>query len=163
MDATTMGQTTWLIKQLPSDSFSTPSGDRILFAPSDEFRWDPSSHTVYYNESAPDAPSLLLHELGHALLGHTDYMRDIELLRLERAAWDKAIELATGYGHPIDDDSIEDHLDTYRNWLHARSLCPTCQATGLQSNRTHYTCISCRQTWRVNEARTCELRRYQTK
>jgi hypothetical protein len=105
----------------------------------------------------------LLHELGHATLGHSDYNKDIELLSLERAAWDQAELLAQQYNLSINENLIEDHLDTYRDWLHSRSLCPQCSFTGLQTGNAQYSCPACHAKWRVNQARTCGLKRYITK
>ena len=82
---------------------------------------------------------------------------------MERAAWDKALELAKTVNVDIDEELIETSLDTYRDWLHDRSTCPSCNATGIEASKQQYECISCHTTWRVNEARDCSLRRYTTK
>ncbi len=105
----------------------------------------------------------MLHELGHALLGHTSYKRDIELIVMEREAWEQARSIGNRFGHPVTDEIIEDALDTYRDWLHRRSLCPNCAMTGIQTDNYTYHCPTCTQSWRVNEARTCQLKRYRTK
>lgn len=132
----------------------------ISFAESEAFSWSPGQKTVFYNASEPDATSLLLHELSHSVLNHHDYSQDISLLNMEASAWDKAIELAKIYHTEIHNDTLEGHLDTYRDWMHARSTCPQCQATGHQVNKNSYHCVACDHTWRVNEARICALRRY---
>jgi len=133
----------------------------ITFVQGDEFHWSPADNTVTYCVTKDgSASSQLLHELSHALLGHTDYSRDITLLKMERDAWEKAQEIAVPYGITITDEIIQNHLDTYRDWLHDRSTCPTCGATGLQSTKDTYRCVACTEQWRVNEAKTCELRRY---
>lgn len=131
----------------------------ICFASGDDFRWSPHSRTIYYANTVDKAS--LIHELAHAVLGHSAYTQDIELVKMERDAWDYAVtSLAGRYGLRIDEDLIQDALDTYRNWLHARSTCPDCQATGLQTAANLYACLACRTEWRVNEARFCALRRY---
>ena len=79
---------------------------------------------------------------------------------MERAAWDKAVLIALDFGQTIDTNTVESTLDSYRDWLHARSTCPNCQATGLQIKKQTYSCPACRHTWRVNEARICALRRF---
>jgi hypothetical protein len=127
----------------------------IRFVKSDDFRWSPEKTTIYY---ADETSPLLLHELGHALLNHQEYRRDIELLAMERDAWDTARTLDT-----ISEEIIQNHLDTYREWLHARSTCPTCGANGHQVKKLTYHCIACETDWRVNEARLCGLKRYKTK
>jgi hypothetical protein len=136
---------------------------QLLFTPSGHFSWSPGAHTVFYDEVDTSNTSLLLHELAHGLLDHHDYSKDIELVAMESQAWDKALELAPLYGIKITDDTVQDSLDTYREWLHARSTCPECEATGYQSGKNLYTCVACSHEWRVNEARLCALRRYSTK
>lgn len=132
----------------------------ITFSPGETFHWSPESRTVYYSDPADTAS--LLHEVAHALLGHAGYSRDIELLKMERDAWNLAVDtLSVKYEVAVDQDLAEDMLDTYRNWLHARSTCPKCEATGLQSAANLYSCLVCKGSWRVNEARSCALRRYQ--
>ena len=132
----------------------------ITFIEGDEFMWSPTKRTVTFNSSEPSGSALLLHELGHAVLGHANYSRDVELIAMEVDAWQQARTLASTYSVTLNEDHIEDHLDTYREWLHARSLCPQCNATGLQSNTRQYRCLACTHEWRVNEARICALRRY---
>jgi len=134
----------------------------ISFTPGTRFAWSPDTHTVYYDEAANN-PELLLHELAHGILGHHDYSKDVELVAMESQAWDKALELSATFAVVIGNDMVQDSLDTYREWLHARSTCPNCEATGYQSGKDTYSCIACTHTWRVNEARICALRRYKTK
>lgn len=163
MAATIMESIIYLVSQLTSSPATTPDGQIISLRKGDDFHWDPNRLCIFYNLSDQHAARLLLHELGHATLGHSTYSRDIELIALERAAWDKALALASNYGVAISPDVVEDHLDTYRDWLHSRSLCPKCMFTGLQTGRTSYSCPACHSAWRVNQARTCGLRRYITK
>lgn len=136
---------------------------QFSFIAEGEFRWDPDDRSVFYDQASSDTAALL-HELSHALLDHADYHRDVELLELERAAWHYAAEyLAQKYEVVISDDQIEDSLDSYRDWLHARSTCPGCKAIGVQIKPDQYKCIACFEVWRVNDARTCALRRYKVK
>jgi len=148
-----MPSTVSLIQRLKDDF------PQVAFAPGAEYMWSPDDQTVYYAENA-DSPAFLLHELSHGLLGHADYERDIELVAMERAAWDKALGLSTEYNVTITDELVENALDSYRDWLHARSTCPRCEATGVQIKKQVYSCPACSNTWRVNEARICALRRY---
>jgi len=152
-----MEQTISLIRELQK---SSPD---ITFEPSDDFGWDPRTRTLRYDETSPELPSYLLHEYGHALLGHDTYDRDIDLIAIERDAWKKAREVASQYDLTISAELVESSLDTYRDWMHARSKCPTCEAAGIQTDARKYTCIACRTSWKVNEARRCALRRYKTK
>ena len=143
-----------LISKLKNDN------PTLIFIEAEHFSWSAEESTISYRADDPHADALLLHEISHAHLEHADYSRDVELLRMEAAAWDAAKELANTYGSSVDEDTAEDNLDTYREWLHARSTCPACNATGYQTGRTAYACPACTHTWRVNEARSCRLQRY---
>jgi hypothetical protein len=132
----------------------------FAFTASDSFRWSPQDKTVFYDSRSEDTASLL-HELGHAQLNHADYSKDIELIEMERDAWECAVRtLANAYAVTISDDYVQRALDTYRDWLHARSTCPHCKATGVQMKKNLYKCVACSTRWRVNDARVCALRRY---
>jgi len=161
MDATTTHSMPLLIQQLKANH------PDLTFTEADSFSWAPHKQTIYYNSTLPHAEALLLHELSHALLGHRAYRRDVELIAMETAAWKKAAEYAKEYAveqvaTDLDgnDEVTQDHLDTYRDWLHARSTCPECSANGYQTEVLQYSCPACTHTWRVNEARLCALRRY---
>ena len=132
----------------------------ITFTEATAFSWSPDTQTVFYAPTDPDADALLLHELSHGLLKHHAYNRDIELLAMESAAWQKARELSVRYEVAISEDTAEDNLDTYREWLHARSTCPACTATGYQDGTSTYSCPACQHRWKVNEAKICALRRH---
>lgn len=117
--------------------------------------WSPGSNTVTYNpaRNLRELQYGLLHELSHALLGHSNYSSDFELLRLESEAWHKAAMLAKKYGINIDDDHIQDCLDTYRDWLHRRSTCPSCGMHVLQKDTKKYHCFNCQTEWSVSGSR----------
>ena len=69
------------------------------FAPGKRYTFRPP-RTIVIEE---DGNSLfLLHELGHALLGHRDFKTEVERLKMEVMAWEKAKELAPKYGVEID-------------------------------------------------------------
>jgi len=132
----------------------------FIFTPEAEFRWSPQQKTIFYPITSSDTTSLL-HETAHAILKHTEYAKDITLIEMERDAWEYAKnELSPRYNTPIDEAIAESALDTYRDWLHARSTCPQCQATGVQIKKDQYKCLACHTQWRTNEARVCALRRY---
>lgn len=132
----------------------------FTFQASDEFHWSPQEKVIYYDQNSNDTASLL-HELAHASLGHQTYIKDIALLEMERDAWHyAATTLGPTCATKIDDTTVQDALDTYRDWLHARSTCPGCKATGVQTKKNQYKCILCSRLWRVNDARICALRRY---
>lgn len=128
----------------------------IAFMQGRSFSWSPKNTTITYCKSTT-AESMwsLLHEFAHAELDHTTYATDFELLTLEVAAWETCKKTAQGLGITIDDDHIEDCLDSYRDWLHRRSTCPTCGSTGLQRTETEYHCHNCYTFWQVSAARFC--------
>ncbi|MCA9326511.1 hypothetical protein KC976_02845, partial [Candidatus Saccharibacteria bacterium] len=61
----------------------------IKFIPGKQFSWSPLRHAVIYVSDGPDWS--LLHETAHGLLDHKRYGSDIELIQMERAAWDRAV------------------------------------------------------------------------
>ena len=137
----------------------------LAFIESAHFSWHAGKKHVSYQKSTKHSTSsmwALLHELGHAILGHKDYTHDIELLQMEAAAWEEARGLASHYTVELDEDYIQDCLDTYRDWLHLRATCPTCFARSLQSSLTHYRCFNCQSEWRVTRSRLCRPYRLQT-
>ncbi|MDB5187237.1 MAG: hypothetical protein JWM07_709 [Candidatus Saccharibacteria bacterium] len=149
-----MPSTTSLVSSLHSDF------PGFIFRESNEFHWSPRENTIFYDHTSDDCASLL-HELAHAILQHTKYAKDIQLIEMERDAWDHATTtLAPIYTIEISHAATQDALDTYRDWLHARSTCPHCKATGIQSKKNQYRCVLCSTKWRVNDARICALRRY---
>lgn len=163
MANTTMEKITSIAKKLKNNASGIPHLANLTLSQGEIFSWSHTARAITYDVHMSHADAYLLHEYGHALLVHASYTHDIDLLKMERAAWDKALEIAPMYGVSIDDDLVEDALDTYRDWLHDRSLCPTCGATGLQIESHTYRCFACFTTWSVNEARGCTLRRYTKK
>ena len=99
--------------------------------------------TITLGPEEPYWELLALHELSHAVLGHEDFNSDVERLKMEAAAWDKAKELADQYKVTIDEDFIESQLDTYRDWLHKKSRCPKCGLTRFQDVNGIYRCPRC--------------------
>lgn len=155
MAVITMQRTKELLSRLEADY------PDIKFVMGSDFKWSKDKCELTIDLSISDATSYLLHELGHALLGHETFIFDIDLLRQEREAWDYARStLAMRYNVSLDDALIEDSLDTYREWLHLRSVCPSCGLTGLQTKTSTYRCINCGCSWRPNDARRANLRRY---
>ncbi len=157
MAATTTPKISSLLKRIYTDFID------ISFAVDDGFRWSPDSNTVFHPEIINvDDLYQLLHEIAHAKLGHKNYDKDAELITMERQAWEFACQVATKYSLPLSMDQpiVQVSLDSYRQWLHSRSLCPDCQAVGAQTQPGDYRCLVCQATWRANEAKTCQLRRY---
>ena len=99
--------------------------------------------TIVLGPAEPLAELLLLHEVSHAVLGHKTFRMDVERLKMEVAAWEKARELAAKYGIEVDEDLIQGELDTYRDWLHQKSRCPKCGLTRFQTPDARYYCPRC--------------------
>lgn len=129
---------------------------QIRFTYGEVAKWSSKEQEItYHDDGSEESVWTLLHELGHGLLGHTSYTSDAALIQKEVAAWVKARELAKDHQIEIDTVHIEDCLDTYRDWLHKRSTCPTCNAQGLQQSQRLYACFNCQSTWKVTLDRFC--------
>ena len=102
-----------------------------------------SPRTVTLGPLEPHYSLLVLHELGHALCGHQKFSTHVERLKIEREAWDKARELALEFNIKFNDEFAESQLDTYRDWLHAKSKCKKCGLTRYQTSDGHYHCPHC--------------------
>lgn len=130
----------------------------LTFKAGERFTWSPENQSVIYKISdTPKSVEIwsLLHEVGHALLGHNTYETDFELVQMEAAAWQKAEELGKIYGHGIDQEHVQDCLDTYRDWLYRRSLCPACSLSSLQIDSRTYRCFNCGSEWQVSKSKLC--------
>lgn len=141
-----------LISQLQKDY------PKIEFEAGDRFIWSPERQIVVFKTTEavdPVAIWSLLHEVGHALLDHSIYESDFHLLKMEVKAWEKAKELGAKYNHQIDEDHIQDCLDTYRDWLYKRSSCPECLNCSLQIDNRTYSCFNCGASWHVSLSRLC--------
>jgi hypothetical protein len=118
--------------------------------------WSPVTGQISYSKSQNGNTfniEGLLHELGHARLFHTIYLNDLDLLQKEVAAWEEAHRLAKQYGVKLNKDHIEDCLDSYRDWIYRRSICPGCAGTGLQVDKNRFACLNCDRSWHVTPAR----------
>ena len=130
----------------------------VHFVADKSFYWSPENQTIAYAPEAlksTDGSWSLLHEAAHSLLDHRTFQTDFELLLLEVAAWKKAKELGASHGVEISDEHIQDCLDTYRDWLHRRSTCPTCGSVSLQRSSREYACHNCPSVWTVTSERFC--------
>ena len=130
-----------LIKKIASDY------PELEISADERFQFSPPNHLYYTTEETEQPELLLLHELGHYLIGETDYSTDIELLEIEAKAWAKARELCDSYQIAYDEDFAEDRIDSYRDYLHYSSLCKNCQLAGYQDNNGNYRCALCGATW----------------
>ncbi|MBA3757930.1 hypothetical protein H0X09_03685 [Candidatus Saccharibacteria bacterium] len=120
-----------------------------------EEHWSPQSNTITFtlDQNEQQLCFGLLHELAHALLGHANYKGDFELIKLEAQAWELASTIGKKYSIEITEDHIQACLDTYRDWLHRRSTCPTCAMHVLQRDTTTYQCFNCQSIWQVSSGR----------
>ena len=116
----------------------------LQIAPGERFRFSPPNHLYYQTVGHPLE---LLHELGHYLINKSNYTSDIELVEIESQAWAKVREICERYGIKYDEDFAEDHLDSYRDWLHLTSLCKNCNLSGYQDSSLLYHCPLCGATW----------------
>ncbi|MBQ3353427.1 TFIIB-type zinc finger domain-containing protein [Candidatus Saccharibacteria bacterium] len=125
-----------LLERLKTDfkEYYFKAGKRFAFKP---------PKTIVVGPDEPRADLLLLHELGHATLGHKDFKIDATRLKMESEAWEKAHELADIYGVNYDEDLAQSELDTYRDWLHKKSRCPDCGLTRFQDSDGVYHCPRC--------------------
>ena len=99
--------------------------------------------TIVLGPSQPFWGLLALHEVSHAVLKHKGFKMDVERLKMESLAWEKAKELADRYNIEVDEDFVQGELDTYRDWLHQKSRCPVCGLTRFQTPDSQYHCPSC--------------------
>lgn len=129
----------------------------LKFSRGPVFSWSPRRQTVVYKTTINSVLGAwsLLHEVAHGVLGHRTYESDLELVILEAAAWQKAKAIAKNYAILIDEDHIQDCVDTYRDWLHKRSRCPVCANHSLQASPSQYKCHNCGAVWQVSSARFC--------
>ncbi len=129
-----------------------------------EFYFSARDKCVYYNKKqvlTEVGMFQLIHEIGHALSNHHHFESGVELLKMETEAWSKAEKIAKQYDLEIPPALIERCLDSYRDWLHLRSICPECKATGVETDVNLYHCFNCLQKWSVpTDQRT---RRYRHK
>ena len=124
------------IERLQRDfpDFKFKEGKKFAFRP---------PKTIILGPVEPFYELLALHEVSHAILKHKDFKMDIERLKMENEAWEKAKELAKHYKIGINEDLIQDELDTYRDWLHQKSRCPKCGLTRFQTPDSQYHCPRC--------------------
>lgn len=133
----------------------------LTFTPGKAFSWSPGTQEIFFvpGKNGKAAAWSLLHETGHALLNHRVYRSDFELLKMEVAAWAQAQKIGKSQGIIIPDGHIQDCLDTYRDWLYRRSLCPNCSISSPQESQFSYRCYNCWATWRVSPSRFCRTYR----
>ncbi len=121
--------------------FSWQLGTRFKYHPEKTIMIDQNSPAPW-----PYFALLTLHELGHALSHHKDYKTDVERLRIESEAWQRAkreITAHPNWGVAYDEEFAEYELDSYRDWLHQKSKCKKCGLTRYQTTDGKYHCPQC--------------------
>lgn len=119
----------------------------FIYKPGKKFIFRPKK-TIYYEEKSSNFPLLLLHETAHALLKHYSFATSLERLTLERDAWKKTHALCKKFAQPFDADFAEKNLDTYRDWLHQKTLCKVCGLTCLELNSESLFCPFCQKVYK---------------
>ncbi|HSW98736.1 MAG TPA: hypothetical protein VLF71_02780 [Candidatus Saccharimonadales bacterium] len=115
--------------------------------------WSPKRQEIFYTPGEEMAHLAgLLHEVGHARLGHQLFTSDVDLLQKEVDAWEEALRLGRQYDIEISQSHVQDCLDSYRDWLFQRSRCPRCQASGIQMAPQRYQCVNCGTAWGVGNS-----------
>ena len=114
----------------------------LVFRDGKKFMFKPPK-TVFFTTDEANFEMLILHEVAHAMLKHFDFKTNLERVRMENEAWEKAKELASRYSVVMDEDLIQNELDTYRDWLHKKSRCPKCGLTRFQTSDKEYHCPRC--------------------
>ncbi len=116
----------------------------FTFKPGRKFLFRPRK-SIFYIESDENFRLLLLHELAHALLGHFSFDKSLERLQIERDAWEKTRELCETHSIPFSEEFANSELDTYRDWVHQKTLCPSCGLTCLEVNSESLYCPFCQK------------------
>lgn len=128
------------ITQLASDypNFRFRIGKKFAFCP---------PNTIFFGPPQPNYALQTLHELAHGLCGHKDWSNSVSRIKIEREAWERARGLFKTYQKlspdPWDEDFVENSLDTYRDWLHQKTLCKTCGLTRFQDDSGAFHCPHC--------------------
>ncbi len=118
-------------------------------SPRFSYRLKNGTPTIFLGGPQPNFGLLALHELGHALCGHKDYKVDVERIKIESEAWERAKTVYYDYQKQgiilpeWDEDFVQEKLDTYRDWLHGKSRCKKCGLTGYQTEDGRYHCPRC--------------------
>lgn len=149
-----------MITFIKNNLTSRLGGTRLIAG--SRFAWSPNENIVWYEEerlATPEGILSMLHESSHALLHHTGYKNDLQLLRLEVDAWRKARELAREFKVPVEESFVDDCLESYREWLYRRSTCVRCGTNSFQDHQGTYSCHICGSRWQVPTSPLCQVRR----
>lgn len=133
------------------------------YVPGSFFMWLPRQSSITYSEKRLKTNSGrigLLHEIGHARLGHLSYPKfDMALLTMEMDAWDFVRSHAAQYDLRVDERHISRCIASYDYWLSKRATCPDCANFSLQKGRSDFACFACGANWRVNDNKMRRVKR----
>jgi hypothetical protein len=135
---------------------------QVRFLPASYFSYDSSEDIINYDPKrlkSIEGKVSLLHEIAHQQLGHFHYNYDLELFMMEVEAWHLTRELAYKHGLAINDEYIEECIDTYDSWVEARANCPKCETFCLQEAEAQYHCFRCDTRWKVSTDLSVSVRR----
>ncbi|HSX14446.1 MAG TPA: hypothetical protein VLE72_00860 [Candidatus Saccharimonadales bacterium] len=124
--------------------------------------YSPKAQTITYDPKRlkrNDGKIGLLHEIGHAYLGHKYYTYDMQLLTMEMDAWDFVRRMAMTYSIKIDEAHINRCIASYDEWLSKRATCPSCDNFSLQSGRHSFSCFICGSRWTTNQNQLSRVKR----
>ncbi len=119
----------------------------FTFRPGRKFLFHPPK-SIRYLESDENFRFLLLHELSHALLGHFSFNRSLERLQIERDAWAKTRELCSLHSVTFNEELAETELNTYRDWVHQKTLCKHCGLSCLEVSSESLYCPFCQRKYK---------------
>lgn len=123
-------------------NFSFKPGRKFLFRP---------KKSIFYLEDNENFRLLLLHELAHALLGHFSFETSLDRLKIERDAWDKTRSLCADFNVPFLEEVAEAELNSYRDWLHQKTLCKTCGLSCIEVDSESLFCPFCQKTYKKSK------------
>ncbi|MBQ2660046.1 hypothetical protein IJF86_01320 [Candidatus Saccharibacteria bacterium] len=115
-------------------NFTYKTGAKFAFRP---------PKTIIIGPYEPHSELVLLHELGHAIINKNSFKTDVERLKIESIAWEKAKSLCQEFNQEFDSDFAESELDSYRDWLHQKSTCKKCGLTRFETTDGKYHCPHC--------------------
>ncbi|OGL31030.1 hypothetical protein A3F37_04485 [Candidatus Saccharibacteria bacterium RIFCSPHIGHO2_12_FULL_41_12] len=124
----------------------------IKFSSANSFSWNYNKKCVSYNKNSEFAVADLLHEIGHAQCDHEGYTSDLSLLSKEIEAWSIAEDIGKRLNISIPKNYIDKCINSYRNWVYKRSLCPKCLQNGIEKFEREYVCTNCYERWQVSSA-----------
>ena len=123
------------------------------FLPAAHFSYDAADEVINYFPQALKTNSgkiALLHEISHCELGHFHYVSDLQLYAMEIDAWLLTRKLAKKFNIPVEEDYIDECIESYNQWIEKRGTCPRCSTFCAQKTEVEFECYNCLTCWRVS-------------